>query len=283
MTVGELLAQGRADLEARKVPEAQANVEFIMASVLRAGRGELPLHSGRVLAENQERSFKHLVGQRCKRVPLAYLLGTQPFMGLEILVTKDALIPRPETEEVVAEAIRLLKPKAAQGLNLIEIGTGTGCIALALSKEFPQATVYATDISPDALKLALKNALANHQSRGIRFIKEDLFKPEASPQKWADMVISNPPYIPSAEIPKLQAEVLHEPFMALDGGRDGLDAIRAIIATAPRFLKPGGYIVLEIGSGQGVAVQGLLEKGGFAGVHVKKDLQGLDRIAVGKC
>ena len=254
-----------------------------MAAVLKTGRGELPLHYGRVLTEKQGRSFQHLVSERAKRVPLAYVLGTQPFMGLEIIVTRDALIPRPETEEVVGEAIRLLEPKAQQGLNVIEIGTGTGCIALALSKEFPRATVYATDISPDALKLALHNAEVNHCSRGIRFIKENLFKPESSPQKWADMVISNPPYIPSADIPKLQPEVLNEPFMALDGGKDGLDAIKAIIATAPRFLRPGGHIVLEIGSDQGGAVRALLEKEGFKDIIVKKDLQGLDRIAFGKC
>ncbi len=282
MNTREWLDKGVSYLTARGVPEPRANVEFIMAEALKAGRTELALHSSRVPTDRQQRTFWGLVEQRGQRVPLAYLLGTQPFMGLEIKVRPDALIPRPETEELVAEAASLLKPRENEPLNVVELGTGTGCIAVALAASLPQSTVYATDISTSALKLAMENALAHHVERRIRFINEDLFTEDARFRGWADLVISNPPYIPSAEIAKLQPEVLKEPRLALDGGKDGLAALRAIIAAAPRYLKKGGWLALEIGHDQATAVLSLLEKAGFAARYVRKDAQGQDRIAVAK-
>ena len=281
MTISEWLDKAVAFLTKQGVPEARANAEFIMAEALRAGRSELQLHHLRVPTDKQERVFWGNVERRGKRVPLAYILGNQPFMGLEIKVSPDVLIPRPETEEVVACAVELLKDRAGHTLNILEFGTGTGCIAVALAESLRHATVYATDISDAALKLALENALGHHVERRIRFVKEDLFR-EASLKGWADLVISNPPYIPTKVIATLEPEVLKEPFLALDGGKDGLDALRAIIAAAPGYLKKGGWLVLEIGHAQGPAVLRLLEKAGFDGRLVRKDLQGHDRIAVAR-
>lgn len=282
LTVGEWTLKAEDYLARKSVPEVSANIEFLLASELKIGRNDVHLQRARALTAKQGSHFWHLIEQRGRRIPLAYVLGHQPFLGLDIEVHAGALIPRPETEEVVVEAIGLLKPRSEEPLHLLEIGTGTGCIAIALSVAFPRASIYATDISPEAISLALKNAEAHHRSRHIRFISEDLFRPDAVRQSWADLVISNPPYIPTSDIDGLEPEVLKEPRLALDGGKDGLDAIRAIISAAPRYIKPGGFLVLEIGSGQGGAVLALLAAEGFKETTIKNDAQGHGRIAVGK-
>ncbi|MEK7858984.1 MAG: peptide chain release factor N(5)-glutamine methyltransferase [Elusimicrobiota bacterium] len=282
MTVGEWVAKGQAHLASQKVPEASANAEFLMASVLRGNRGSVTIQARNPLSEKQSHQFWNLIKRRARRIPLAYVLGSQPFMGLDIEVNEVVLIPRPETEELVEEASRLLKEGGRAELHILEIGTGTGCISVALAKAFPQALIFATDISAAVISLAMKNAEAHHCGRRIRFIQEDLFRPEAKLSGWADLVISNPPYIPTKELTNLEPEVQKEPFLALDGGRDGLDALRAITKEAPRHLKKGGILALEIGFDQGPAVLGLLKAAEFPETRVKKDLQGRDRIAVGR-
>lgn len=276
------LSEAVAFLEARGVPEAAANAEFIMAAVLKTNRNDVRLGSSHPLDERQGFHFWNLVKERGERVPLAYVLESQDFMGLDIAVTREVLVPRPETEELVAEAQARLKLLARPNPVVLEIGTGTGCVAIALAKSVPGAMVYATEISPAALALAQKNAEAHGVSRRIRFLNEDLFKPSSMAAGWADVVVSNPPYIPSGEIAGLEPEVLKEPRLALDGGKDGLDAVRAIAADAPRHIRKGGWLVLEIGSGQGAAARGLLEQAGGQSVEIRKDLQGLDRIALAR-
>ncbi len=294
----EWIAWAMDHLDSRKVPEARASVDFIMAAVLKCGRGELVLHLRRLLTDVQGRSFRHMVLSRGKRLPLAYILGNQDFMGLTIKVTEDVLIPRPETEEVVEYAAQLLsdeldrRPRSAKVSSagkplrrlpphVLDIGTGTGCIAIALGHLFPEALIYATEISAKALSLARRNALAQH-TRNLRFLDEDLFKPAVSRRGWAHMVISNPPYIPTAELDTLEPEVRFEPRLALDGGPDGLSALRAIIKDSPLWLKSGGLLVLEIGAGQGGAVHALMMDAGFGEAWVRKDLAGHERIAVGR-
>ena len=264
------------------MPEVQANAELIMASVLKCGRNEVRLQASSALDEKLSHHFWTHVRERGKRVPLAYILGFQNFMGLDIAVTPAVLIPRPETEELVEEAQKQLKSLGRPSPVVLEIGTGSACVAVALAKMLPDATIYATEISPAALSLALKNAEAHGVSRRIRFVKEDLFKPASQTSGWADLLISNPPYIRTGEIKKLSAEVQNEPVLALDGGKDGLDALRAIISDAPRLLKPGGWLVLEIDAEQGAEVLKILKSRGFLGAAVRKDAQGLDRIAEGK-
>lgn len=282
MIVADWLKKAEDYLAERKVAELTANTEFLMAEALKAGRGAVRLQLSRSLTENQGRHFWNLVKERGRRLPLAYVLGTQPFLGLDIEVAAGALVPRPETEEVVEEAARLLRAAGRTEPHILEVGTGTGCVSVALAKRFPGALVFATDISPAALKLALRNAEKHHCADRIRFIQEDLYRPEAKLAGWADLVISNPPYIPTKVIPTLEPEVLHEPFLALDGGPDGLDALRAIILDAPRHLKAGGPMVLEIGFDQGTAVAALLKARGAKEAFIKADAQGLDRIAVGR-
>ena len=282
MTVAEWLAKAESYLKSRSVGEAAANVEFLMAHALGCGRCEARLRAAERVSGNSGRRFWGLVKERGRRVPLAYVLKSQPFMGLEIPVGPEVLIPRPETEEVVEEASRLLAGRERDALRILELGTGSGCIAAALSSLFPQARIHATDISSAALRLARKNVRRRRFGGRIRFIHEDFFRPRESRRGRADLVISNPPYVPTGELKTLAREVRREPSLALDGGKDGLDAVRAIIGDAPRLLKPGGWLVLEIGSKQGVEVVRLLKSRGFLEAAVRKDAQGLDRIAEGR-
>ncbi|MBI5630787.1 MAG: peptide chain release factor N(5)-glutamine methyltransferase [Elusimicrobia bacterium] len=281
VTVAEWLAQAVRFLSEKGVPEARANAEFLMAEVLGVGRNDLALDRSRPLSVKHSNHFWHLTAQKGRRLPLAYVLGSQPFMGLGLKVTKDVLVPRPETEELAAEAARLLKDRAAEPFHILEIGTGSGCIAISLAAAFPRAVVYATDASPAALKLAAENAMTHHASQRIRFVEEDIFKPSLG-AGWADLLVSNPPYIPTGEFASLEPEVLHEPRLALDGGPDGLKVLREIIAQAPRYLKPGGFLVLEIGSKQGRAVAELMRAAGFDSPMIRADASGLERIAVAR-
>ncbi len=276
------LSEAVAFLEQRGVPEALANAEFIMAAVLKTSRNDVRLGSSHPLDEKQGFHFWNLVKERGERIPLAYVLESQNFMGFDLLVTREVLVPRPETEELVVEAQRRLRSLDRPNPVILEIGTGTGCVAIVLAKSIPRAMVYAIELSPAALALARKNAEAHGVSRSIRFLNEDLFKSAAKAVGWADMVVSNPPYIPSGEIDGLEPEVLKEPRLALDGGKDGLDAIRAIAADAPRHIKKDGFLLLEIGAQQGSAVRDILKKSGGREIEIRKDLQGLDRIAVAR-
>lgn len=279
MNAASWLERAEAFLDQRGVPEARANAEFLLAEVLGCGRGQAVLHSTRELTEKQAYNYWDWVKQRARRVPLAYLVGHQPFLGLKISVTRDSLIPRPETEELVLECERLVKSLDLRAPKILEIGTGTGCIAVALAQLLPQATVFATDVSDKALKLAERNAVGHHVHNRIRFVREDLFGDKQGLRGWADLLVSNPPYIPTRDLDGLQPEVLCEPRLALDGGKDGLDAIRAIAAAAPKLLGPGGFLALEIESRQGQAVAGLLRAAGFSGTTIKKDASGRDRFA----
>ena len=276
------LAKAESLLKERGVPEPGASAEFLLAEVLGVGRGEAVFQATRQLTQKQAYNFWDWVKERSRRVPLAYIIGSQPFLGLKILVSRDCLISRPETEELALECERLVKSlqvPAPQHIKILEIGTGTGCIAIVLAQLLPQATVFATDVSDKALRLAEKNAVALQVHSRIRFVREDLFSDKPALQGWADLLVSNPPYIPTGDLDTLEPEVLCEPRLALDGGKDGLDAIRAIVAAAPKMLKVGGFLALEIEHRQGPAIMKLLRAAGFSGVLVKKDASGHDRFA----
>jgi release factor glutamine methyltransferase len=277
-SVSAWLTDGRKYLAQREVPEVDANLEFLMAHVLGRGRADVAAASSRELLPKQGNHFWELVKERGRRFPLAFVLGSQPFMGLDIKVSRSVLIPRPETEQLV-EAVIAAAKDLVRPAHIIEIGTGTGCVPIALAKHLPTAVLYATEISPAAMAVAQENARAHSVSHRIRFLREDLFKPHAQGAPWADIIVSNPPYIPTAELETLEAEVRREPFLALDGGPDGLEAIRAIAQDAPRLLKPGGRLLMEFGDGQGSKVRQILKHEGFVDIHIVQDLQGHERIA----
>ncbi|UPT73329.1 MAG: peptide chain release factor N(5)-glutamine methyltransferase [Elusimicrobiota bacterium] len=278
-TVGEWLAKAEKYLDERGVPEARASAEFLMAEMFGVSRPAALLQSARGLTVKETHQYWDWIKWRGKRLPVAYILGHQPFLGIKIEVTRDSLVPRPETEELVLECERLLKKVATP--KILEIGTGTGCIAIALAQLLPSATIFATDLSKAALDLAQKNAIAQHVGNRIRFVREDLFSDKQGLRGWADLLVSNPPYIPTKDLDGLDPEVQREPRLALDGGKDGLDAVRAIAAMAPKMLKPGGALAMEIGSKQGPAVAKLYASLGFKDIVIKKDLQGLERFAFG--
>lgn len=282
MTASEWLAKGERFLAERGVPEPRPSAEFLLAEALGTGRGAAVAGGGRLLTEKQSFHYWELIKARGKRRPLAHILGKQPFLGLDIAVTPDVLIPRPETEELVLECERLVKTLGVPAPKVVDLGTGSGCIAIALAQLLPQAVVFATDISEKALRLAEKNALAHHVGQRVRFVREDLFSEKQNLRGWADLVVSNPPYIPSKEVDALEPEVLMEPRLALDGGKDGLDAIRAVAAAATKLLKTGGLLALEFGMGQGPAVTRLLSAAGYKHVVLKKDAQGVERFAAAK-
>ena len=281
MTVAEWLKKAEDYLEGRGVPEGRASAEFLMAEMLGVGRLTAVSQGSRPLTVKETHQYWDWIKWRGKRFPIAYILGHQPFLGIKIEVTRDSLVPRPETEELVIECERLIIASKAPAPKVLEIGTGTGCIAIALAQLLPSATIFATDLSKGALDLAQKNAIAHHVGNRIRFVREDLFSDKQGLRGWADMMISNPPYIPTKDLDGLDPEVQKEPRMALDGGKDGLDAIRAITAMAPKLLKPGGILAMEIGAKQGAAVSKLFAAAGLEGVHVKKDAQGHERFAIG--
>ncbi len=282
MTVAGALKKAEGYLTDRGVPEPKPNAEFLMAEMLGVGRLTAVMQGTRALTVKEEHQYWDWIKWRGKRIPIAYILGHQPFLGIKITVTRDSLVPRPETEELVIECERLVKDSKVAAPKILEIGTGTGCIAIALAQLLPSATIFATDLSKQALDLAQKNAITHHVGNRIRFVREDLFSDKQGRLGWADLMVSNPPYIPTKELAKLEPEVLKEPVMALDGGKDGLDAIRAITGMAPRMLKPGGILAMEIGSNQGPAVSKLFTAAGLGGVIVKKDASGLERFAFGR-
>ena len=282
MTVGALVAESERRLASKGVPEAAANAEWIVAHVLGCGRLDVRARHAGVLTPEEKRRVLRRVAQRAKRVPLAYVLGTQDFMGLDLEAGPAALVPRPETEELVQAVVALARGPAGgrRSLRILDIGTGSGCISVALARLLPQARFVATDVSPRALALARRNARRQGVGGRVRFVREDLFQPPRRKGAAADIVVSNPPYVPTAEIATLEPEVGKEPRAALDGGEDGLDAIRAIAARAPMDLKPGGWLALEIGYGEAPAVRRLLRTAGFRKIEIRKDLQGVERIVL---
>ncbi|PCI35880.1 MAG: protein-(glutamine-N5) methyltransferase, release factor-specific [Elusimicrobia bacterium] len=284
VSISEWLEKADDFLEKRQVPETRANAEFLLAEVLGVGRSQMVLSGDRELSWKQGSHFWEMVKARGKRLPLAYVIGYQPFCGLDVKVTPSVLVPRPETEGLVEEAVKVAESKypLSANLHILDVGTGSGCIALALAKKLSKAMLYATDLSDSALKLAEENAVKLGLIQRIRFLREDLFKPSAGGAPWADIVVSNPPYIPTGEIDNLSPEVHQEPFMALDGGESGMEAIKAIAADAPRVLKPGGYLLMEFMMGQGVEVKRQLDHLGFSEIRLEKDLQGVERIVVAR-
>jgi release factor glutamine methyltransferase len=230
--------------------------------------------------------IKKLTARRAGGEPVQYITGHVDFCGLKIEIGRGVLIPRPETELLVEEAVKTLKRESLNvkpnsneqnPITIIDLCTGSGCIALALASEFPGAQIFGTDISLKALSYAKKNAAANN-IENVTFKKGSLFGP-IKPGAMFDLIVSNPPYIIAGEIPELQREVRDwEPLTALDGGADGLDFYRRIISEAEKYLKPEGALIMELGYGQAAAVTELARHNGFLKIEVINDFAGIGRI-----
>lgn len=270
MTYREALSAGTLILEKAGVPEPELDSWYLLTHVSGLSRADYYLRQEEALSEEEQRHFEAAVRERSERIPLQYLLGTQEFMGLTLLVNSHVLIPRQDTETLVEAALSDL----TDGMNVLDLCTGSGCIALALKKNCPNATVTGSDNSKQALLVAKENA--KRCGTEITFVRSDLFENLTGP---FDLIVSNPPYIRSSVIPTLQPEVADfEPIEALDGHEDGLFFYRRIASSAPEYLNPGGRLMLEIGHDQAAAVSGLLTQAGFSDIHVKKDLANNDRV-----
>jgi release factor glutamine methyltransferase len=256
--------------EQAKIPSARLDAELLLCAATGLDRVGLYVGHDRPLDETERSRYRDLVRRRLEGEPVAYLVGEQEFWSLPLTVDPRVLIPRRETEHVVEQVLRVF-PEG----TLVDVGTGSGAIALAVKKERPAARVIAIDASADALAVARANAA--RLGLEVEFREGDLLTPVDAP---VDVIASNPPYVRSEEIPRLQREVQREPRRALDGGPDGLDVIRRLIPAAREKLRPGGFLVMEIGSDQGAATLELLK--GWSEPRIVQDLAKLDRVAVAR-
>ncbi|MFZ1072887.1 MAG: peptide chain release factor N(5)-glutamine methyltransferase [Verrucomicrobiia bacterium] len=282
MTVLEAIRKSSDFLAKKGVESPRLQTELLLAHLLKLPRMNLYLNFERALAPAEVDSLRELVRRRGRREPLQHITGSTSFCGLEIAVNRHALVPRPETELLAELGWQFLSTLNPQPPTALDFGTGTGCIAIALASKCPDAKITALDVSPEALLLAKQNAAANKVAGKIKFLETNGFA--ALPQdKPFDLIISNPPYIPSAEIATLQPEVRDfDPRRALDGGADGLDFYRLIALQAAAFLKPGGKVILEFGDGQAEAVRRVFENEKWIVEAVKEDYSQRPRILIAK-
>ncbi len=268
-------------LEKHQLPEPGADTYLLLDKLCGASRSDIHVHGDRELTPEQEESLQAAVGRRLTREPLQQILGETEFMGLSFHVNDQVLCPRQDTEILVEEVMRYLH----DGYRILDLCTGTGCILLSLLHYSNDIHGIGVDLSENALKVAEKNRTDLELEEKSLFLQGDLFSAlEKAPEDMRsfEIITSNPPYIPTADIEDLMPEVRdHEPHMALDGEADGLTFYRRIIPGALSFLCGGGMLFLEIGSDQAKAVSELMEKAGYKDVYVLQDLGGHDRVVVG--
>lgn len=258
-------------LVAAGVPDAEIDAWYLFEHVTGMNRASYFLHSGDAMEEDDVEKFQKLVAKRAERIPLQYITGCQEFMGYSFLVSPATLIPRQDTEVLVEEVSRV-----AEGKRVLDMCTGTGCILLSLAKMCQLTKAVGTDVSAEAVATAKANA--KRLEAEAEFYCGDLFDAVPEGERF-DILVSNPPYIPSAVIETLMPEVKeHEPMSALDGDADGLTFYKKIIKEANKFLTGNGMIFFEIGCEQGADVSALLAQNGFENIRVHKDLAGLDRV-----
>lgn len=256
------------------VPSPRLDAELLLAHVLDLERMDLYLAFDQPVAAQDRGRYRELVRRRAKeRWPVAYLTGVREFWSMQFRVTPDVLIPRPETETLVRVAVDL-KPR-----RVAELGVGSGCVSAALARELPDAEIVALDCSPAALEIARQNLADLGFGERVTLVEASGLGVLSGP---FDLVVSNPPYIQEADLAGLAPELRHEPRVALDGGPDGLHAVRRLCAEAPALLERPGYLALEIGVGQADAVEELLRASGAAVVDRYPDLAGIPRVVVGR-
>jgi release factor glutamine methyltransferase len=297
MNTREALAEGSAALKAGGIDSPSLDASLLLAHVLNTTRAALLAHGTDALDDNALAAFRALIQRRLSGECAAYILGKKEFRGLEFLVNKSVLVPRPETETLVETAVNILnkKNKDAEKACVLDLCTGSGAIAVSIKSEMPEVHVWATDICEQALETAKTNAARLLHGSAVRFFQGDLFNAlpfnalpdnaltdNALPSSRFSVIVSNPPYIPTEEIKTLAAEVQNEPLIALDGGHTGLEIIERIIEGAPDYLSKNGVLVMETaGKKQTEKIAVLLEKRGFSNINIYKDLSGQERVIEG--
>ena len=278
--LSELIALGDTFLAKQAIPDSRVVCELLAARLFKCGRLELYRHADTVPDARIVDALRRGLTRVAKGEPVQYVLGQWDFRKLTLKVDRRALIPRPETEQLVDLVLKSSHVRQADKPLVVDVGTGTGCIILSLASELRDGVFVGLDISPEALSLAKENAAFTGLADRVLFAESDgcgEFDPAS-----VDVLVSNPPYIPSHVVDGLEKHIRdHEPRLALDGGPDGLNVYRALLLDAVMVLKPGGGIFLEIGDEQGAAMRDMLEEYGFTEVSVIKDYSGKDRFAVG--
>lgn len=279
-TVLQLLRWTQAHFESQGIDTARLDAECLLAHALGIERLQLYVDFEKPTEPEERARFRELVVRRAaERVPVSHLLGVKEFWSLELKVTGDVLSPRPETETLVEASLAWL-PDPNIEYRVLDLGTGSGAIALAIASERPKVRITATDISPRALQIARTNAEQLHLSEGLRLVEGDLFA--AVPGELFDLVVSNPPYVATTEAAGLPAELAHEPKVALFGGEDGYSVLRRLIANVRDALVPGGAFAVEFGPSQAKQVAKWCSEAGLEGVEIIRDLARRPRVVVAR-
>lgn len=280
-TIRDVLAWTTGYFQEKGIPSPRLDAEVLLAHALAADRLYLYVNLDRPLSPEERQKLRECVARRAAREPVALITGVKEFWSIPFKVAPGILIPRPDTEILVEAVLDEIKDVASP--QVLEIGTGSGAIAVSVAKDKPQARVLAVDINPIALQTAESNAEAAGVSQSVELAASDLFQGLA-PDRRFHVICSNPPYVPTGEIARLEPEIRqYEPLQALDGGDDGLDVIRQIAAGAKNHLLPGGALILEFGDGQANAVKEILSReGGLGEIQITEDLAGIPRVAKGK-
>lgn len=274
MTYREAVEFGTKCLTDAGVPDAALDAWYLLQMVCRIERSYYYVHREEDITQDAQKEYEIAVQKRAEHIPLQYIIGEQEFMGLRFKVNSNVLIPRQDTETLVEQVLKIVKP----GMKVLDLCTGSGCVLISVLKNAPELTGVGSDISKTALLVAKENAKMHEVDAD--WIRSDLFD---NITETFDVIMANPPYIPTGEILSLMPEVRDfEPENALDGGADGLDFYRKIAGQVKDYLNPGGYVYMEIGYDQGEAVSELMRNAGFTEVEVIKDLARNDRVVKGK-
>jgi release factor glutamine methyltransferase len=278
-TIREVLNWTRGYFKNAGITQPRLEAEILLAHALDVERLHLYLSPDKPLTADERSRYRTVVQERHSGVPLQHLIGEVSFFGLRFKVRKDALIPRPETEELLERALKLA-PRDRPA-RCIDLGTGSGVIAVCLARFLPQASVVAVDVAPDALQLARENARMNSVEERVEFLESDWF---ASVSGRFDLVVSNPPYVATEDLPNLPPEVRdHEPRVALDGGENGVERLETLIGQVVERLLPCGTLLLEIGRGQAETIADWLRSSGLVEVDVETDAAGAERFVIARC
>lgn len=286
VTIGEALRDAVSRVEKIGTHTPMLDAEVLLCDVLNTDRLHLIINKEQCITDAQLRVFGEYVEKRLAGVPVQYIIKSQEFMGMEFYVEEGVLIPRPDTEILVEAILEWVKEKhGTKNVRIADIGAGSGAISISLAKLSDSAFVYATDISPKALEITKINSQKHQVENRMEFLSGDLLTPlrELGINN-LDVLVSNPPYIPTEDIGKLQVEVAcYEPALALDGGADGLDFYRSLVHEGWHFLKEGGLLAFEVGHDQALAVKNLIIiSGKYNNIKIIKDLAGIQRVVTAK-